>query len=80
MKSVEIRYFALFREKAGKDNETLEVSVSTYLELYEYLSKRYDFGLPGDMIHLAVDDEFTHINLPIADKARIVFIPPVAGG
>lgn len=80
MKSIDVRYFAQFREKAGKDSEIVNISVSTYLELYKYLSEKYDFGMPGEMIQIAVDDEFTNINFPLSDNAKVVFIPPVAGG
>lgn len=80
MKSIEVRYFALFREKAQKEKETLNVSVATYLELYQQLSSQYGFILPESMIQVAVDDEFTHMNQEITNGARVVFIPPVAGG
>jgi molybdopterin synthase sulfur carrier subunit len=80
MKSVEVFYFALLREKAGKESEKIDVEASTYQDLYEELSSQYSFDLPCSMIHLAVDDEFHSMNSPIADNAKIVFIPPVAGG
>jgi sulfur-carrier protein len=80
MKSIEVKYFALFREKAGKESETLNVEFSSYLELYHELSSRYGFDLPAEMIQVAVNDEFAQINMSIEQGARVVFIPPVAGG
>jgi len=80
MNSIEIKYFAMFREKADKESEVLENSFSTYLELYHYLNKKYEFGLPPEMIQVAVDDEFSLISSTVKPGARVVFIPPVAGG
>ncbi len=80
MKSVEVFYFALLREKAGKESEKIDVQASTYQDLYEELSSKYCFDLPSSFIHLAVNDEFHCMNSPISENAKIVFIPPVAGG
>jgi molybdopterin synthase sulfur carrier subunit len=80
MKNIKIRYFALLKEKRGLAEEELKVDISTYKDLYEELSKKYVFTLPVEMIQVAVDDEFVAMNDLIKDKARVVFIPPVAGG
>jgi molybdopterin synthase sulfur carrier subunit len=80
MKSIEVRYFALFREKAKKEIEELTVDLTTYLELYEHLSRLYGFGLPAEMVQVAVNDEFSSLHLSLEEGARVVFIPPVAGG
>ena len=80
MKNIKIRYFALLKEKRGLAEEELKVDILTYKDLYEDLSKKYFFTLPVEMIQVAVDDEFVAINDLIKDKARVVFIPPVAGG
>jgi molybdopterin synthase sulfur carrier subunit len=80
MKSINIKYFAMFRERAGVESETLEVNFETYGELYAFLSDKYRFELPRDMIQVAVNDEFSHWQERIIPHAKIVFIPPVAGG
>jgi molybdopterin synthase sulfur carrier subunit len=80
MKSVEVRYFALLRELAGKEREILKINCETYGELYCQLADRYSFSLPLAMIQVAVDDEFSQLDQPISDGVKIVFIPPVAGG
>ena len=79
MNSINVKYFALLREKAGVESEMMTFA-GTHEELYEFLSKKYDFGLPHKMIHVAVNDEFTSMSSKVADNSRIVFIPPVAGG
>ena len=80
MKSVNVRYFALFRELAGKETESIKVDCATYADLYRELSARYQFILPIDTIQVAVNDEFIHADQPLIDNASVVFIPPVAGG
>lgn len=80
MKSINVKYFALLREEAKTDKENLTVEFKTYKDLYEHLKDRHGFSLPSDMIQVAVDDEFSHLHHEIADGARVVFIPPVAGG
>lgn len=80
MKSINVKYFALFRELAGVESESLQVDVETYADLYSQLAQKYKFTLPLEMIQLAVNDEFSPLHRTIDDGARIVFIPPVAGG
>jgi molybdopterin converting factor subunit 1 len=80
MKSISIQYFALLREEAGTDKETVEVPCRTYSELYLHLKDKHQFSLPVEMIQVAVNDEFSHLNHEISEGARVVFIPPVAGG
>jgi len=80
MKSVEVRYFALLREEAGRDMETLDVNCRTYAELYEVLREKHKFRLPGTMVQVAVNDEYVTLQSEVTPGARVVFIPPVAGG
>jgi molybdopterin synthase sulfur carrier subunit len=79
MASINVHYFASLREATGVSSEELHFS-GTYAELYESLSQKYSFNLPRDMVMLAVDDEFSRMESTVADKAKVVFIPPVAGG
>jgi molybdopterin synthase sulfur carrier subunit len=80
MKSVNVRYFALLREKAKKESEIVEGHFTTYADLYAELSARYGFDLPGHMIQLAINDEFSSLQSEVASGTSVVFIPPVAGG
>lgn len=79
MKSINVKYFALLREKAGLDSETISFE-GTYSELYEELSKKYNFDLPSSMIQVAVNDEFASMSGLVIQDAKVVFLPPVAGG
>jgi molybdopterin converting factor subunit 1 len=80
VKSVNIKYFAQLRELSGKNDETINVDVETYGELYSFLASKYNFPLPQSMIQIAVNDEYSTFGAPIEANARIVFIPPVSGG
>lgn len=80
MKSIDVRYFALLREQAQRDQERLQVECKTYGELYQWLKERHGFTLSLEMIQVAVNDEFSSMNRELRDGERIVFIPPVAGG
>lgn len=80
MKNIKVRYFALLREQAKTENETLQTGCKTLGELYNSLKEKHGFSLPLEMIQVAVNDEFSHITSEVPEGARIVFIPPVAGG
>lgn len=79
MNSINVKYFALLREKAGVESESLDFE-GTYAELYQHLADKYQFNLPHSMIQVAVNDEFTNMNHLVLQNAKVVFIPPVAGG
>ncbi len=80
MFNIKVCYFALLREKANVESELFETQSNTYAELYEELALKHQFGLPASMIQVAVNDEFTSMKNPILPGAKVVFIPPVAGG
>jgi sulfur-carrier protein len=76
--TVNVRYFALFRERAGLDEERIETSASTVEALYAELQPR--LGLDPKMVRAAVNGEFVENEHPLAEGDEIVFVPPVAGG
>lgn len=79
MPSINVRYFAMLKEKAGVASEDLSFEGS-YGELYQSLSEKYGFTLSSEMVQVAVNDEFSHAHRLVEEGARVVFIPPVAGG
>jgi sulfur-carrier protein len=79
MNSINIKYFAFLREKAGIESEEMSFE-GTYLELYMALNEKYNFELPHSMVQVAVNDEFTNMNALVMQNSKVVFIPPVAGG
>ncbi len=70
----------MLREKSNIEKEELETKAVTYADLYNELNHKYEFDLPLSMIQIAVNDEYIDKSREIIDGARIVFIPPVAGG
>lgn len=77
---ITIDYFAILREQAGRDSETLDTGASTPRQLYSELAARHGFELHAERLRVAVNDEFCDWSQPLADGDRLVFIPPVAGG
>ncbi len=80
MKTIHLEYFALLREQRGISAETVTTSAGTAADLYRELRERHRFSLPSERLRVAIDGEFAPWTSPLRDGARIVFIPPVAGG
>lgn len=80
MKTISVQFFALLREEAATEHESYTVPFKTYGELYSHLQEKHNFSLSLDTIQVAVDDEFAQLSHELKDGARVVFIPPVAGG
>lgn len=78
MPNVDIRYFALFRERAGRDEERLLTDATTVGQLYGELEPR--LGLAPNLVRAALNGEFVDNDHPIAEGDEVVFVPPVAGG
>jgi molybdenum cofactor guanylyltransferase len=79
-RTVHIQYYAVLRERAGRNEEVLVTAASTPAELYDELSGRYPFALAREQLKVAVNSEFADWSAPLRDRDSIVFIPPVAGG
>lgn len=77
---LQIQYFALMREQAGRSVETLETSAATPADLYEELTARYGFTLSREQLKVAVNTEFSDWTRRLIPGDAVVFIPPVAGG
>jgi molybdopterin converting factor subunit 1 len=80
MPRVHLRYYALFREHAGRQAESLDTAAATPAELYAELAARHGFRLGLSQVRVAVNSAFGDFDTPLADGDEVVFIPPVAGG
>jgi molybdopterin converting factor subunit 1 len=80
MPRVSLRYYALLREQAARQVETIETDAATPAELYAELAARHGFRLPASQLRVAVNASFRDWESPLADGDEVVFIPPVAGG
>lgn len=79
-KALNIHYYAVLREKAGKTEEDIESFAATPLELYKVLAGRYGFPLDPRGIRVSVNEEFQSMDTALSSGDRVIFIPPVAGG
>lgn len=77
---INVQYFALLREQAGRSSESLVTAAATPRELYQELRQRYPFSLAPEMLRVAVNSEFSDWSQPLQEGDSVVFIPPVAGG
>ncbi|MDR5590508.1 MoaD/ThiS family protein [Christiangramia sp. SM2212] len=74
-----IKYFGIIAEAAGKTEEVLEVSDEVSLdELKQERVQNYKIQDP-DSIQLAVNHELK-FNIKLKDGDEIAFLPPFAGG
>jgi len=80
MLTLKVRYYALFREQAGRSEETLETNAATPAQLYCELQARYPFKLASHQLKVAVNEEFAAWDAQLSNGDAVVFIPPVAGG
>lgn len=78
MPTVDVRYFALFRERAGVDGERISTDASTVADLYSELEPR--LGLASNLVRAAVNGDFVQNDHPLKEGDEVVFVPPVAGG
>jgi molybdenum cofactor guanylyltransferase len=79
-RAIEVQYYALLREQAGRRDESLQTTASTPRELYEELRARYAFSLAPELLRVAVNAEFSDWQRPLTDGDAVTFIPPVSGG
>ncbi len=82
--TVKVSYFALLKEQAQKDVETLtltgDISTRHCEALWLHLCDRYPFTLKASQMRVAINDAFSNWDTPLNDGDHVVFIPPVAGG
>ncbi|MGA9575511.1 MAG: MoaD/ThiS family protein [Lysobacterales bacterium] len=75
-----VRYFALFREQAGCETETVDWSGGTVAELFRLMTSKH-LALKAQAAALvAVNDEMSGWETVVNDDDEVLFFPPVAGG
>src|SRR6185437_8536571 len=80
VRQINVQYYALLREQAGRSSESLVTNAATPRDLYQELKGRYPFSLAPEMLRVAVNSEFGDWEQRLAEGDSVVFIPPVAGG
>lgn len=75
-----VRYFALFREQAGLESETVEWQGGSTADLFHVISEMHT-GISGNGASLvAVNEEMASWETFVAEGDEVLFFPPVAGG
>lgn len=77
---VTARYFAAFRERAGRDTERVTTEARTAADLYGELARRHGFADAITRCKVAVNDELKHWDVALSPGDEVLFFPPVAGG
>ena len=80
MKTITVRYFALFRERAGTGEERLETAAATARDVFEATRDRHRSAEPLGHCKVAINDEMADWDAPVADGDVVLLFPPVAGG
>ena len=75
-----VRYFALLREQAGRSVEEVQSQAANPAQLYAELAARRGLTLARETLRVAINDEFGDWNAPLNEGDTVVFLPPVAGG
>ena len=80
MKTITVRYFALFREHAGLDQESLTADVATAADVFIETRARHGSAEPTGHCKVAINDVMADWDSPVSDGDTVLLFPPVAGG
>jgi len=77
---IKVRYFALFREQAGVESESVDWSGGTAAELFQQMADQHTALMPEAAALVAINDEMSGWEISLREGDEILFFPPVAGG
>ncbi|MBN9677929.1 MULTISPECIES: molybdopterin converting factor subunit 1 [Salipiger] len=81
---IDVLYFAWVRERIGLPKEKIETSAATVAALVEELKareERYEAAFADlSALRVAVDQELTDFDAPLAGAREVAFFPPMTGG
>ena len=79
-----VLYFAWVRERVGLPRETVDTKAATVAELVDELrarEERYAAAFADlSALRVAVDQELTGFDAPLAGVREVAFFPPMTGG
>jgi len=75
-----IQYFALLREQAGRSQETVTSDAADARALYAELSATRGLKLRPEQLRVAINETFADWSQSLSEGDTVVFLPPVAGG
>jgi len=80
MKTITVRYFAIFREHAGVAEEVLQTGAATAHDVFEETRERHGSQEPNGHCKVAINDHMADWGTPVNDGDTVLLFPPVAGG
>ena len=80
MKTITVRYFAMFRENAGIAEEQLATDAETAAEVFSATSHRHASTEPLGHCKVAINDVMADWDDRVDDGDVVLLFPPVAGG
>lgn len=80
MKTITVRYFAMFRERAGTASEVLSLDAQTARDVFTATRHRHGSDEPAAHCKVAINDAMSHWDAAVDDGDVVLLFPPVAGG
>jgi len=81
---LDVLYFAWVRERIGEPREQVDTQAATVAELVDELrarEERYALAFSDlSALRVAVDQELTEFDAPLAGAREVAFFPPMTGG
>ncbi|MBN9888647.1 molybdopterin converting factor subunit 1 [Salipiger abyssi] len=81
---IDVLYFAWVRERIGMPKERLDTGAATVAALVDELrarEERYAMAFSDlSALRVAVDQELTDFDAPLAGAREVAFFPPMTGG
>ena len=81
---MDVLYFAWVRERIGLPKEKIETEAATVADLVNELrarEERYEVAFADlSALRVAVDQELTDFDAPLAGVREVAFFPPMTGG
>ncbi|MCB5198866.1 molybdopterin converting factor subunit 1 [Loktanella sp. TSTF-M6] len=81
---MDIMYFAWVRERIGLPRETIQTEAATVADLVAELCAREDRYAVAfadiTALRVALDQELTDFDAPLAGVREVAFFPPMTGG
>lgn len=81
---IDLVYFAWVRERIGLSGETVETDAATVLDLIGELREREPRYIAAfedtRALRVALDQELSEFDTPLAGVREVAFFPPMTGG